>query len=210
MANKNELQKQYLELTGSQADPDWTGKVLVDKIREAKKGGTGNKEKEIAQPENQLEGKIDKMADAIGSLVQGVSTLIDLQTAEKKVQEAPEVIKDDKKEYNTEEDETVKSDSYVPPKFREIVDTMLSPDFGIDVQDFDDRTDFLFTVIVPEEYSSLDAKSKELKVKDLRSKMIPRAKGENGVREWVELIRKNLNKYFTQEGVASPFKTPTI
>ena len=98
-------------------------------------------------------------------------------------------------------------DGYMPPKFRKIVDEILSSEFGARIIDFDDRTDFQLDIIVPEQYSSVSRLDREKGVKDIRSRTIPRALGENGVRDWCALIRKNLNRFYQHEGVKSPFVT---
>lgn len=102
------------------------------------------------------------------------------------------------------DDDTYPKD-YLPPKFRKIVNEILAPEFGARVVDFEDRTDFQFDVMVPEKYSSVTKEDRAKGVEDIRTRVIPRALGENGVREWCQLIRKNLSKYYTNEGKASPF-----
>ena len=103
------------------------------------------------------------------------------------------------------EDET-HPESYVPPKFRQIVNDILSPEFGIRVLDFVDRTDFQLDIFVPDRFSSLSADEKKQGIKDVRTRIVPRALGENGVREWCELVKRNLAKYYGKEGIQSPFK----
>lgn len=98
-------------------------------------------------------------------------------------------------------------ESPVPPAFREIVQELLGDEFGIRVFDFRDRTDFQVDIIVPEKYTSTPVAERFPNFVDVRSKIINRALGETGVREWVMKIRMNLNKYFTNQGLASPFKS---
>ena len=81
----------------------------------------------------------------------------------------------------------------VPMEYRMIVNEVLNKDFGIKMEYMKDRPEFMFTVIVPEKYSPLTSKEKELCSIDLRSKVITYANGVNGVRTWVELIYKNFN-----------------
>jgi hypothetical protein len=94
---------------------------------------------------------------------------------------------------------------YVPLKYRQICDEILSPEFGLDCEEFADSMDFTVSVIVPERFSSLTVQEKQANVKDIRSKVISRAVGENGVREWCQKVRENLNKFYTSSGVVSPF-----
>lgn len=103
------------------------------------------------------------------------------------------------------EDETYPS-TYVPAKWRTMIDEILGKEFGFTVNDFEDRTDFQINIFVPAEYSSLRKEEREAGVQDVRSKIITRAMGENGVREWAQKVRFNLNKYYMKEGKASPFK----
>ncbi len=42
---------------------------------------------------------------------------------------------------------------------------------------------------------------------DLRSKVISFGEGENGVREWCKRVRLNLNKFYTQNAIQTPFST---
>jgi len=94
---------------------------------------------------------------------------------------------------------------YVPQKYRQIVDEILSSEFGFDVEESPESMDFTIKIVVPEKYSALTAVEKQAKVKDIRSKVISRALGENGVREWCIKVRENLNKFYTSSGVISPF-----
>lgn len=107
--------------------------------------------------------------------------------------------------YNPEKDETYPR-SYIPKEYRQLVDELLSPEFGAQIDDQNFGLDFELRIIVPDAFSSLTPKEKEQGIQDIRSRIIPRALGENGVRDWCGLIRSNLNKYFTQTGKVSPFK----
>lgn len=205
MANKNELREKYSKLTGKDWDPNWTGKQLVDKIRDAKNSKSSKKdEKDDSSASNkEVIGQINALTDAvnkIGNAVMSVAERVEKLEGDK-TEETPLNTNDD---YDTETDETINS-TPVPKKFREIVDNVLSPDFGIVVEDSEDGMDFSFTLVVPKKYSSLSKEEIAAKKQDLRSIKIPRAKGENGVREWCKLVRQNLNRYYTKEGVKSPF-----
>lgn len=103
------------------------------------------------------------------------------------------------------EDETYPG-GYVPPAYRRIVNEVLSEEFKLRVSDFQDRTEFQLDIIVPDRFSSVSKADREKGVEDIRSRIIPRALGENGVRDWCKLIRGNLNRYYTSSGKASPFK----
>lgn len=97
------------------------------------------------------------------------------------------------------------SSGYVPPKYRQICDEILSSEFGFDTEEQVGSMDFTIKIIIPERYSSLTAQEKAANVQDIRSKVISRALGENGVRDWCIKVRENLNKFYTSSGVVSPF-----
>ena len=216
MASKDELKKKYFDVTGKDPDPDWTGKQLVDNIKSAQKSEKTNEDSDIGKKESEpdpidrLANEIEKTNSRLSTLITGIQQLIESNERVESVgSQNPATIdrpKVEEEKYSHETDPTVNQEKYIPKKFREIVDSILSPEFGIDVQDFDNTTDFLFSIFVPYEYSSLTPKEKEMKKQDVRSKMISRAKGENGVRDWAMLVRQNLNKYYTMSGTQSPFK----
>ncbi len=154
---------------------------------------------------NPIENKMDQMISGLNSVAGALGKLIEIQS--QKPDKSPTEVSPDKMKthFNPKlDDETYPSD-YVPPKFRKICDEILSAEFGLQIVDFTDRTDFQINITVPEKYSSVTNEDKIKGVKDIRSRMVPRALGENGVREWCTLIRKNLNKFYTKEGVQSPF-----
>lgn len=93
----------------------------------------------------------------------------------------------------------------VPPRFREVVDEVLGTEFGIKCYNFKDNTDFQVDILVPLKYTSTPKEERDPDFVDIRSKVINRALGEIGVRDWVMKIRTNLTKYFTSKGIASPF-----
>ena len=156
----------------------------------------------------ELSNKMDSVIGGLSIVGNALSKLVELQTEEKKSnnedhagQTQPNVTK----KFVPKMDDETYPQQYVPPKYRQIVTELLSEEFGITVTDFEDRTDFQVNIVVPEKYSSVSKEDREKGVEDIRSRMIPRALGENGVREWCSLIRQNLNKYYTQSGHASPF-----
>lgn len=144
--------------------------------------------------------KMDSVIKGLNSVASAVNKLIEMQTAIPST-----VIAQKEKVFNPKlEDETYPSD-YIPPRFRKIVDEILSTDFGLRVVDFPDRTDMQIDIIVPDKFSSVSEQDKEKGIKDIRSRIMTRSLGENGVKEWCMLVRKNLNRYYQREGVQSPF-----
>jgi len=160
-------------------------------------------EKKEVKFDNSVEKKLDEVVSTINILASAVGKLVELQTADKKPEQT--VKSDSTETYRPKLDDVTYPSAYIPPKFRNIVDEVLSPEFGIKIEDFENTTDFQFSVIVPDKYSSVIPTDRQKGVVDIRSRIIPRALGENGVREWCMLIRNNLNKYYSKEGVGSPF-----
>lgn len=80
----------------------------------------------------------------------------------------------------------------VPPEYRELVNNVLNKYFGIEIAYT--PAGFVFTIIVPEKYSSLTAKDKELIKVDRRTKLIPNFEGVNGVRAWAELVYSSFSQ----------------
>jgi hypothetical protein len=74
----------------------------------------------------------------------------------------------------------------VPQEYKDIVNSVLNKYFGIEI--VYTAAGFIFTVIVPEKYSTLTDKEKEIIKQDRRSKLIPNFEGVNGVKMWVDLI----------------------
>ena len=82
----------------------------------------------------------------------------------------------------------------VPPEYRELINNTLNKQFGTEIEYT--PTGFLFTIIVPEKYSMLTAKDKEMIKIDKRTKLIPNYEGSNGVRQWVELVYSSFSSEF--------------
>ena len=108
--------------------------------------------------------------------------------------------------YTPESDVTLSS-KRIAPKHRIIVDGVLGKQFAAwETYNEVDSTHFFFHVQVPEGLSSIPQRDRNFNIgSDIRSKAIPNADGENGVRQWCLLIRKNLNQFYTQNGIRSPF-----
>ena len=153
-----------------------------------------------------IEDKMDAMIAGLNSVTGALVKLVDLQTVKSINPTSKQTALSITKETFTPklEDETYPA-SYTPPRFRKICDEILSPEFGLSVTDFPDRTDFQLSISVPEKFSSVPPTERLQGVQDIRSRMIPRALGENGVKEWCGLIRKNLNRYYQKEGIVAPF-----
>lgn len=144
--------------------------------------------------------RVDELASTVNTLVEAVANLVKKFDTPTKFEYNPETTK--VSDY--------KPKGYVPPKYRQICDEVLSPEFGLDCEESTVSMDFTIHIIVPDRYSSLTEKEKEMGVKDIRSRVVSRALGENGVREWCVKVRENLNKFFSKSGVVSPFTSQVI
>ena len=151
--------------------------------------------------------KMDLVIKGLNSVAAAVNKLIDMHDMQNNLTKAGISVSSKEKEFAPKLEDETYPENYVPSKFRKIVDETLSKDFGVNVVDFEDRTDFQLNIVVPDKYSSISISDKEKGLKDIRSRLIPRALGENGVKEWCMLIRKNLNRFYQIEGVQSPFNT---
>ena len=81
----------------------------------------------------------------------------------------------------------------LPPIYRQVVDEVLGPQFAVDVLW---RTDghFELTVDVPKEYSNATGSHWTMYKVDKRICVIPNALAENGVRDYVQKVAKNLGE----------------
>jgi len=94
----------------------------------------------------------------------------------------------------------------VPLDYRNIVDTVLNPEFGLSVEPATDRPMFTLRIVVPEKYSNLNAEEKRMLGADFRIKVIDYASGANGVREYAELVFKSFNPQIQSMIVADRVK----
>lgn len=80
----------------------------------------------------------------------------------------------------------------IPPEYRDVVNATLNKHFGVEIEYT--PAGFLFTIIVPEKYSSLTTKDKEIIKSDKRTKLIPNFEGVNGVKTWTELVYSSFSQ----------------
>lgn len=81
----------------------------------------------------------------------------------------------------------------IPTEYREIVDSVLNKEFGIQIAPHSDNPVFTFTIIVPDKYSNMPAPSREMYKYDLRPKVISYSEGANAVRAWATKVYENLS-----------------
>lgn len=94
---------------------------------------------------------------------------------------------------------TVQTQTKVPVPFewRQVVDEVLSPAFGLEVR-YMDNAQFELTIHVPRKYSNATAREWESNGNDRRVKIMPNYLGTQGVREYCELVSKNLGQEILQ------------
>jgi len=176
--------------------------VAINSISEKNKSETA----EPSLKKLTMQEKLDIVLDSVSTIAGAVNKLVELQTVTPLSERLPDPkAKGAEDTFTPKLDDETYPEEYTPPKFRKLVDEILSKDFGLKIDDFPDRTDMQINIIVPEKYSSLSKEDRDKGAEDIRSRIVPRAMGENGVKEWCQLIRTNLNKFYTKEGVQSPF-----
>jgi hypothetical protein len=80
------------------------------------------------------------------------------------------------------------ADWQMPSNYLQTAKRILGEKFAFRCESSPDQPQFIFTVIVPTEYSAIKD------VPDERSKTIPNALGVNGVEEWCNLVKQNIIK----------------
>ena len=83
--------------------------------------------------------------------------------------------------------EPPKQDYPIPFEYRGIVNDVLNKNFEIRLEPQPDSPSFVFTIVVPKEYSSLP------QGEDIRPKVIQFSDGVNGVRLWAEKVYNNFS-----------------
>lgn len=111
-----------------------------------------------------------------------------------KVETPVEVKKEEPKEYP------------VPMDYRDAVDTILNPSFGIRITPSRDLPQFEFAIIVPKEYSNAPKAYWEMYHEDVRPRMINYADGLNGVTDWCGRVFNNFNPEIKAKIVADRVK----
>lgn len=81
----------------------------------------------------------------------------------------------------------------VPVDIQAVAQKILGEKFTFEIESLKDQPAFLFTVVVPSEYSPLRGVEQ-----DKRSKIIPNVAGLNGVSEWCEIVKGNIVRFLGQ------------
>lgn len=89
----------------------------------------------------------------------------------------------------------VKKQEYpIPLDYRMMVDEILNRHFEIRIDPRSDSPEFEFTIIVPEQYSKLNAEESKMLGGDIRPKVLNYSDGANGVREWCEKVYSSFSE----------------
>lgn len=148
--------------------------------------------------------QLNENLKALNTRVTEMEGRIGPQTATEQIKK---VLGEEKKEEPAED--TTLAEMKIHPKHRSIVDEILGEQFQAwESYEGTNSTHFLFNIQVPTKLSSMPQKDREQgRELDIRTKAISNAEGENGVREWCKLVRKNLNKFYSENAIPSPFKS---
>lgn len=79
----------------------------------------------------------------------------------------------------------------VPQDYRTLVDTLLNPQFGIELEAHVDAPVITTTIIVPDKYSTMTPTQREMLKRDIRPKVMTLAGGVAELREWVETVYRS-------------------
>ncbi len=76
----------------------------------------------------------------------------------------------------------------IPADYRQAVAESLNKKFGIAIEYPSGASNFIFTIVVPKEYSSLSEAEYKERGADLRTRIISFSDGLNGVKAWAEKV----------------------
>lgn len=137
---------------------------------------------------NAVEQKLDQVLEALNKLTETLAKPITSQTPADEPR--PRLLPNTNEQGKAPTPEP----SYpIPAEFRQQVDSILNAQFGIEIEGTGDPMSMLFTIVVPDKYSNMTASQREIAERDIRPKVIDRAMGVNGVKEWVDTVYKNFS-----------------
>jgi aspartyl/asparaginyl-tRNA synthetase len=179
---------------------------MKEEIRKKRAEEKLRKESEL-DPRYVTKDDITKLEDVVMNIAKSVNELAHLKAnppiiIEKNVPEIEGTadlskIKESSKSTPIPTDEQIAGGSEkapIPPAWRKLVDEILGMDFGINVSYPLSGGGFLFKIIVPAEKSNMSKDYKEFYKTDVRTKSINYNEGADGVRKFLELVKKNLEK----------------
>lgn len=142
--------------------------------------------------DDELETKGEKGDDRVAKLENTVSEMMDMMKRVLEGQKKPEVEMNLVKSAGPADEEVDRSP--VPPRWRKLVDDILGKDFGLNVVYPESGSGFMLKIVVPLEKSNAAADHLEFYKTDIRTKAIKYSDGIDGVKKYLELIKKNLAK----------------
>jgi len=85
-----------------------------------------------------------------------------------------------------------KSNFPIPTEYRDIVDSILNKEFGLEMTPLSDQPAVQIAIVVPKQYSNATPDHIKMYGSDKRSKVIKFSEGVNGLRDWADKVAKNL------------------
>lgn len=130
--------------------------------------------------------KVNEVAEAIKLLVEAIAKL------EVKLDNALEVKHEPVAKTEPEPiPEPVKEETPVPLEWRQVVDEVLGKAFGLSVR-YIDGAQFELTISVPRQYSNASTREWDMNKADRRIKIMHNYLGAQGIKDYAELVAKNL------------------
>lgn len=123
--------------------------------------------------------KFDLVLEAIADLKNSIQRPITSQAPSLQPESAPKVEPPPLPEYP------------IPSGYRQLVDTVLNKNFGIELEAHSDAPVVTTVIVVPEKYSTRSTREKEDNPRDLRSKVMSLAGGVNELKEWLDIVYKS-------------------
>ena len=165
-----------------------------------------SKENIKTETEESEDDKVDAAILDLQARVLKLERIAGLLSATDKIQEAIDASPSDLPQAAPEEPSGDVQELKVHPRYRQLADGILGKQFKV-WETYDvEPTYFQFHIQVPQELSPIP-KGQGL---DIRTRTIANSEGENGVKLWLELVRSNLNKFYSQKGVQSPFTSAVL
>lgn len=82
----------------------------------------------------------------------------------------------------------------IPQEYRDLVDTILNREFGIEIQPQPNTPTFMFSILVPDKYSPATPQYKQMHGVDRRPKVFNYGAGPADIRAFVELVHNNFDQ----------------
>ena len=76
------------------------------------------------------------------------------------------------------------------PIQRDIVNRILSKEFEVEIEPMD-GSQYKFTIVVPDKYSTIPPSQRGPKIRDLRPKVLHYSEGDTGIEQWAVMVYKS-------------------